>query len=196
MKLSAWAKRMGITYKTAWRWFREGKIEGAFKTPSGSIFVPDEVKKEDYVVIYARVSSSENKAELDAQAERLRQYALAKGYRIREVIKEIGSGLNDNRRRLQKLLRDGKATKILVEHKDRLTRFGFNYLKTLLANQGCEIEVVDESKEDKKELMDDLIRIITSFCARYYGLRRSKRKIEKIIEELKRDDQAGDPITE
>jgi len=101
-------------------------------------------------VIYTRVSSSENKAELDAQAERLRQYALAKGYRIREAIKEIGSGLNDNRRRLQKLLRDGKATKILVEHKDRLTRFGFNYLKTLLANQGCEIEVVNESKEDKK----------------------------------------------
>jgi len=50
MKLSAWAKRMGITYKTAWRWFKEGKIEGAFKSPSGSIFVPDEVKKEDYVV--------------------------------------------------------------------------------------------------------------------------------------------------
>ena len=188
MKLSAWAKRMGITYKTAWRWFREGKIEGAFKTPSGSIFVPDEAKKEDYVVIYARVSSSENKANLDAQAERLRQYALAKGYRIREVVKEIGSGINDNRKRLQKLLRDGKATKILVEHKDRLTRFGFNYLKTLLANQGCEIEVVNESKEDKKELMDDLIAIITSFCARYYGLRRSKRKTEKIIEELKRDD--------
>ncbi len=93
-----------------------------------------------------------------------------------------------NRKRLQKILRDGKATKILVEHKDRLTRFGFNYLKTLLANQGCEIEVVNESKEDKKELMDDLIAIITSFCARYYGLRRSKRKIEKIIEELKRDD--------
>ena len=188
MKLSAWAKKMGISYQTAWRWFRDGKIEGAFKTPSGSIFVPDEVKKEDYVVIYARVSSSENKAELDAQVERLRQYALAKGYRIREVVKEIGSGINDNRERLQKLLRDGKATKILVEHKDRLTRFGFNYLKTLLANQGCEIEVVDESKEDKKELMDDLIRIITSFCARYYGLRRSKRKTEKIIEELKRDD--------
>ena len=156
VKLSAWARKMGISYQTAWRWFRDGKIEGAFKTPSGSIFVPDEVKK-DYVVIYARVSSSENRAELDAQAERLRQYALAKGYRIREVVKEIGSGIDDNRKKLQKLLRDGKATKILVEHKDRLTRFGFNYLRTLLANQGCEIEVVDESKEDKKELMDGLI---------------------------------------
>ena len=76
---------------------------------------------------------------------------------IESEIKEIGSGLNDNRKRLQKLLRDRKATKILVEHKDGLTRFGFNYLKTLLANQGCEIEVVNESKEDKKELMDDLI---------------------------------------
>ena len=62
-------------------------------------------------MIYARVSSSENKAELDAQVERSRQYALAKGYRIREVVKEIGSGINDNRKRLQKLLRDGKATR-------------------------------------------------------------------------------------
>jgi len=60
-------------------------------------------------VIYARVSSSENKAELDAQAERLRQYVLAKSYRIREVVKEIGSGIDDNRKRLQKLLRDGKG---------------------------------------------------------------------------------------
>jgi len=103
-------------------------------------------------VIYARVSSSENKTELDAQVERLRQYALSKGYRIREVVKKIGYGIDDNRKRLQKLLRDGKATKILVEHEDRLTRFGFNYLKTPLANQGCEIEVVNESKEDKRSL--------------------------------------------
>jgi len=74
MKLSDWAKRTGITYKTAWRWFKEGKIERAFKSPSGSIFVPKKGQRKDYIVIYARVSSSENKDNLDAQAERLRQY--------------------------------------------------------------------------------------------------------------------------
>lgn len=152
MKLSVWAKRMGIAYKTAWRWFKEGKIEDAFKTPSGSIFVPEKIQKEDYIIIYARVSSSENKSNLDTQAERLQQYAMARGYQIKEVIKEIGSGVNDNRKQLQKILSDGKATKIIVEHKDRLTRFGFNYLKTLLANQGCEIEVVNMKAWIRKSL--------------------------------------------
>jgi Predicted site-specific integrase-resolvase len=82
-------------------------------------------------------------------------------------------------------LNDGDATKILVEHKDRLTRFGFNYLSTLLSHIDCEIEVVNETNGDKEDLMQDLISIITSFCARYYVLRRGKRKTERIIKELK-----------
>lgn len=86
-------------------------------------------------------------------------------------------------------MREGKATKIVVEHKDRLTRFGFNYLLTLLEKQGCQIEIVNEAGNDKDDLMQDLVSIITSMCARYYGLRRSKRKTEKIIQELKTDDQ-------
>lgn len=186
MKLSDYAKRLGVTYRAAWGWYKEGKITGAFKTESGAIIVPEErTKKADYVVIYARVSSSENKSNLDSQAERLTQYAIARGYQIKEIIKEVGSGVNDNRSKLQKILREGKATKIIVEHKDRLTRFGYNYLSTLLLPLDCEIEVVNEATEDKEDLMQDLVSIITSFCARYYGLRRSKRKTEKIIKELK-----------
>jgi Predicted site-specific integrase-resolvase len=186
MKLSEYAKRLGVSYRAAWNWFKAGKIKGAFKTESGAIIVPEErTRKGDYVVIYSRVSSSENKSNLNSQAERLTQYAIARGYQIKEVIKEIGSGVNDNRPKLQKLLREGKATKIVVEHKDRLTRFGYNYLSTLLIQVDCEIEVVNEATEDKEDLMQDLVSIITSFCARYYGLRRSKRKTEKIIKELK-----------
>jgi len=186
MKLSVYAKGLGISYRTAWEWFKAGKIKGAFKTESGTIIVPEEmVRRGDYIVIYSRVSSSENKNNLNSQADRLTQYAIARGYQIKEVVKEVGSGVNDNRPKLQKILREGKATKIIVEHKDRLTRFGFNYLSTLLLPLDCEIEVVNEATEDKDDLMQDLVSIITSFCARYYGLRRSKRKTEKIIKELK-----------
>jgi len=190
MKLSTYAKQIGISYRTAWNWFKDGKINGAYKTESGTVIVPEEeVGKVEYVIIYARVSSSENKKNLDTQADRLVGYAIARGYQIKEVIKEIGSGVNDNRTKLQKVLQEGKATKIIVEHKDRLTRFGFNYLKTLLEKQQCEIIVVNEAINDNEDLMQDLISMITSMCARYYGLRRSKRKTEKIIQELKKDDQ-------
>jgi len=189
LKLSDYAKKVGINYRTAWNWYKSGRLN-AIQMPTGTIIVTEnEPEKEDYVIIYARVSSSENKNNLDIQAERLIGYATAKGYQIKEVVKEIGSGVNDNRQKLQKILREGKATKIVVENKDRLTRFGFNYLTTLLEKQGCSIEIVNEAGNNKDDLMQDLVSIITSMCARYYGLRRSKRKTEKIIQELKTDDQ-------
>lgn len=189
MKLSDYAKKVGVTYRTAWNWFKSGKLD-AIQMPGGTIIVKDEInKKQEYIIIYARVSSSENKNNLDSQAERLTQYSIARGYKINEIVKEIGSGVNDNRQKLKKILSDGKATKIVVEHKDRLTRFGFNYLTTLLEKQGCHIEIVNEAGNDKDDLMQDLISIITFMCARYYGLRRSKRKTDKIIQELRTDDQ-------
>lgn len=188
MKLVDYAKKLGINYRTAWNWFHAGRIKSAYQTDTGTIIVEEEPsKKKEYVVIYARVSSSENKSNLDSQAKRLEQYAMARGYQIEEIIKEIGSGVNDNRKKLQKILKDGKATCIIVEHKDRLTRFGYNYLETLLDHIGCRIEVVNKADGDKEDLMQDLVSIITSFCARYYGLRRSKRKTEEIIKTLKDD---------
>ena len=90
MKLSVYAKNLGISYRTAWEWFRTGKIKNAYKTESGTVIVPDDVaQKSDYVIIYARVSSSENKKNLDTQAERLVGYSTAKGYQIKEIVKEI-----------------------------------------------------------------------------------------------------------
>jgi len=189
LKLSDYAKKTGVDYRTAWNWYKSGRLN-AIQMPTGTIIVKEnEPERDDYVIIYARVSSSENKDNLNTQAERLVGYATAKGYQTKEVVKEIGSGVNDNRQKLQKILREGKATKIIVEHKDRLTRFGFNYLTTLLEKQGCSIEIVNEAGNDKDDLMQDLVSIITSMCARYYGLRRGKRKTEKIIQELKTDDQ-------
>jgi len=175
MKLSDYAKKLGMNYRTVWNWYKDGKIPNAMKTPSGSIVVlEDESDREDYVVTYARVSSSENRNNLDAQSDRLQQFCIANGWVIKENIKEIGLGVNDKRKKLEKLLNNEKATKIIVEHKDRLTRFGFNYLKTLLDRTGCKIVVINTTDNEKDDLMQDLISIITSFTARYYGLRRGK----------------------
>ncbi len=186
MKLSEYAKNTGISYQTAWRMWKRGQLN-AYQLPTGTIVV--KIKEESSSVdliacIYARVSSAENKKNLDAQAERLTNYAMAKGYRIYKVVKEVGSGLNDNRKQLAKILVDDNYHILIVEHKDRLARFGTNYLSLLLEKTGKKLEIVNLSDNSKDELMQDLIAIITSFCARLYGLRRSKRKTEKIIEQL------------
>ena len=188
MKLSDWAKKQGITYKTAWRLFKSGKIEGAYQLGSGTIIVPNgsKRKKEKYVV-YARVSSSENKKNLDSQAERLVKFCTANGWKVESVIKEIGSGLNDNRKKLMKLIKDRTVTKIVVEHKDRFSRFSLNYINALLELDEREIVIVNGVENDQEDLMQDFVSIITSFTARLYGLRRSKRKTEKIIKELQED---------
>lgn len=183
MKLSEYAKLKSVTYRTAWQWFKDGKIEGATQLSTGTVVVPDIVKepKNEYVVVYSRVSSSENKLNLENQSKRLVDFCLARGWIVKEVIKETGSGLNDSRKKLLKLLKERKATKIVIEHKDRLTRFGFNYIKELFDG---EIVVVNEAEDDKQDLIQDFVSVITSFCARIYGQRRSKRKTEKIIKEL------------
>lgn len=190
MKLSDYAKTLGITYRTAWNHFKEGKIPGAYQLETGTIIVPDPVPpvEEQSVVVYTRVSSSENRSNLDSQAERVTAYCAARGYKIHRVVKEVGSGVNDRRPKFLALLADREISLIVVEHRDRATRFGFNYLRTLLASQGRRIEVINESEGDKEELMADLIAIVTSFVARYYGQRRAKRKTEKIMQELEDDD--------
>ncbi|MGI2909679.1 IS607 family transposase, partial [Tolypothrix sp. VBCCA 56010] len=134
--------------------------------------------------IYARVSSAENKDNLDRQAERLTNYAIAKGYQIAHVVKEVGSGLNDNRKKLEKLLKQENYQYLIVEHKDRLGRFGTHYIDLLLTRCGVTLEVVNLAENGRDELMTDLVAIITSFAARLYGQRRAKRKTEKIVETL------------
>lgn len=186
-----YAKKLGLTYQTAWKMWKRGEIPGAYQLPTGTVIVPEgavpsstEELLPDKVAVYARVSSSENKDNLESQADRLVDYSIAKGYRISKVVKEVGSGVNDNRRKLEKLVRDRSYNRLIVEHKDRLTRFGFKYLKLLFEEQGREIEIVNEAGNDREDLMQDFVAITTSFCARLYGLRRSKRRTEKIIREL------------
>lgn len=193
MKLSHWAKKQGITYRTAWEYFRTGRLPDAYKLPSGAIIVPDTIKqKQDYIVTYARVSSSQNKNNLDKQSQRLINFCNAKGWITNLNIKEIGSGLNDKRKKLEFILINGQATKIVIEHKDRLSRFGVRYLEILCDHIGCELIILNQTETDKEDLIQDFISIITSFCARIYGHRRSKRKTEQLIKELENDKKIND----
>lgn len=192
IKLSEYAKQNSITYRTAWNRFKAGKIKNAYKDSLGNILI--EIKEngidEKIAVIYARVSSSENKKNLEPQAERLKEYGIVRGYQIIEIVKEVGSGVNDNRKKLNKLLKDDKWGTLIVEHKDRLTIFGFNYIEILLNKRGQKIEVVNLAEDIKTDLVQDLISIIYSFSARMYGLRRGKRKTEEIIKHLEENDKS------
>jgi putative resolvase len=123
--------QQGFSYSTALRWWHRDTIRG-YQAPPGTIIVEAEAKphtREDRVAIYARVSSAEHRENLERQVERLVQYCTVRGYRVTQIVKEIASGVNDSRPKLLALL------------KDRLTRFGFRYLETLLELQGRTIEV-------------------------------------------------------
>lgn len=185
MKLSEWARKNSVTYRTAFAHYKSGKIPNAYSLSTGTIVVPEEEKKNkvECNAVYARVSSSENKDNLDSQARRVSEFCNAKGWIVHEVVKEVASGVNDKRPKLSKLLKEKKATRIIVEHRDRLTRFGFNHIKDLFDG---EVVVINEAGEDEKDLVQDFVSIITSFCARVYGQRRTKRQTEKLIEELKK----------
>src|SRR5712664_241630 len=150
MKLTDDAKQMGVWYETAWRWFRDGKIQGrriglhTIMITEGQEQSPSASTRR--VAVYARVSSSENKSNLESQAERLVAYCAARGYQVAKVVKEIGSGVNDSRPKFLALLEDRSIGLIVVEHKDRGTRFGFRYIETLLRGQGRTIEVVNQAE--------------------------------------------------
>ena len=185
-KISKYAKMQDVTSRTIWRWIKDGKLNIERTETNRVLVVIDEKEeiKQKKVAIYARVSSSENKENLEKQKQRLLDYSAAKGYTVVNVVTEVGSGLNDSRPKLEKLITDKNIDIIIVEHKDRFARFGINYIEKLLEMQGRSIEVINLQSNDRDDLMQDFVSIITSFTARLYGLRRNKRKTEQIIKQL------------
>ena len=189
-KISQFARKRNVTIRTVWNWMYKGLVQHETDETGHHWIVEseEEANRQLNVAVYARVSSSENKNNLDTQAERLISYCNAKAYKVCKVVKETGSGLNDERQKLEKLLTDGSIDIIVVEHKDRLARFGINYIQKLLAMQGRTVEIVNNVEGEKEDLMQDFVSIITSFCARLYGNRRNKRRTERIIEELSKEE--------
>ena len=183
-KISEYAKIHNVTQRTVWNWIKNKQLNIEY-TPTGRVrIIIDNPNEEKTIAIYTRVSSSENKDNLDRQADRLIAYCNAKGYKVSKIVKEIGSWINDKRPKLEQLLIDNSIDIIVVEHKDRLCRFGINYIEKLLSLQGRKIEIVNPVVDDKEDLVQDFISIITSFCSRIYGLRRTKRNTEKLIRDL------------
>lgn len=170
MKLSDWARQEGVHYQTAWRWWKEGKLPvPARQTPTGTILVEVPPRgSAGQTVLYARVSSHDQRADLDRQVARLTRWATAQGQAVTAVVTEVGSGLNGRRRGFRRVLADPTATVIVVEHRDRLARFGVEYLEAALAAQGRRVVVVDPG-EAGDDLVRDMIDVLTSFCARLYG---------------------------
>ncbi|MGZ3627696.1 MAG: IS607 family transposase [Ktedonobacteraceae bacterium] len=181
MKLSTYAKQTGVSYKTAWRWYKAGTLD-AYKTETGTVIVRDKADVKPItgrIALYARVSSIGQKEDLDRQMQRLKDYAAAQGYQVSKEVVEIASGLNDKRPKLEKLLADISIGTIVVENRDRLTRFGAHYIETLLEAQGRHLEMIFQS-DTGNELVDDFVSVITSMAARIYGRRQSKRRAEQI----------------
>lgn len=142
----------------------------------------------DSTVTYARVSSNDQKqkGDLDRQSQRLSEYCAKKGWRVTHIIKDVGSGLNDNRSgfiRLTDMVLNKKVNKLVVEHKDRLTRFQFNFIKKIFESYGCEVIVIDGADvSNDEELATDIMSLMASFSGKFYGRRSAERRKKKKTE--------------
>lgn len=184
IQLSEWARRNGVSRMTAWRRAEAGQIEGAEKNPVGHWVVAIEEQKTRFAVAYARVSSHDQKADLDRQVARIAEWAALNRVQIDRFVKEIGSGLNEKRRELLALLEDESVETIIVEHRDRLARFGVRQLEASFSAQKRKIVVIDPA-EVEHELVQDMLDLMTSFSARLYGKRSAQNRAKRALAALK-----------
>ncbi len=187
MKLADWAKEQGVDYKTAYRWFRAGvlPIPSVQIRSTGTILVHPEKPSCKEAALYARVSSPDQKADLDRQIARLIEFGAKEKMHVTESVTEIESALNGKRSKFIRLLKNPRIGIIVVEHRDRLARFGSEYIEAALASSGRRIVIVERS-EMKDDLVRDMIDVLTSFCARLYGRRSAKNKAKKAMDAIKK----------
>ena len=183
-KLSEWAKENGVHYRTAMVWMHEGRLPvSVVRTPGGHYRVVENAVvplTSGKSVLYGRVSSHDQKSDLVRQMGRLRSFASGLGLQDVEAVEELGSGLNGKRPKLLKLLADPTVTRIVVEHRDRLARFGVEYIEAALQAQGRSL-VVAEAGEQKLDIVQDFIDVVTSMCARIYGRRAASNRAKKAL---------------
>jgi len=183
ISLTAWGRLYGFDKGTTSRMHHAGKLPPELQVerlPNGRYYVVVPPESDGRLVVYARVSSADQKEDLDRQVGRVVEWATEQGFRVDDVVKEIGSGLNGNRRRLRRLVADPTVRTIVVEHRERLCRFDFEYVEAALAGRGARILVMDDG-----ELEDDLVRdvteVMTSLCARLYGRRSARRRAQRAL---------------
>lgn len=198
--IGEFAKKIGTTVQTLRNWDKTDKLKPNFVSPSGHRYYSQEqlnhlmqlkqLKSQTKVVIgYCRVSSNKQKDDLERQVDNMRNYLIAKGKPF-EIITDIGSGINYNKKGLNELINkvlNYEVESVVVLYKDRLLRFGYELLDNIFEKHGTNIEIVDNtSKTDNEELVEDLIQIVTVFSCKLQGKRANKTK--QIIQDLKQDE--------
>ena len=184
MNLREWADAQGLHYRTALKWYHDGLMPVECWRVGKLIMVgpklPD-TRVGGVVAVYARVSSSGQSEDLDRQIARVCSWATEQGFEVGRVVLEVGSGLNQKHRKLMRLLSDPEVATIIVEHRHRLTRFGFEVTEAALLASGRRILVVDDGEVDD-DLVRDVTDVLTSMCARLYGKRSAKIRATKAME--------------
>lgn len=183
MRLSDWAKKNNISYRTARRWFDDNKIPGAYRISERIIIVPDEDKKSQETkraAIYARVSSHDQKQDLKRQSQRLENYAIENGYQVSKTVEEIASGMNPHRKKLAQLLQDDTIDTIIIENKDRLARMN---AELIIAASNKNI-ITANSNEPEYNEVQDVIDFMTSFYDRQHGKSSAKNRAKKEADKL------------
>ena len=183
ISLTAWGRLYGFDKATTARMHHAGKLPPELQIeqlPNRRYYVVVPAENDGRCVVYARVSSGDQKEDLDRQVGRVVEWATQQGYRPDEVVKEIGSGLKGNRRWLRRVIADPTVKVIVVEHRERLCRFGFEYLEAALAGRGARIVVKDQG-EVEDDLVRDVTEVMPSLCARLYGRRSAKRRAERAL---------------
>ena len=188
MKLAEWARANGVHPKTAYRWWREGILPvPARKVGPRTILVDTAVGDSAGAVgLYARVSSHDQREDLERQVARISDWAAKAGTRVVRVESEVGSGVNGARPKVRRLLADPRVSLVVVEHRDRLGRMNTELVEAALAAAGRRLVVLDEG-EVTDDLARDMVEVLTSFCARLYGRRSARNRAEKALRCAERD---------
>ena len=184
MNLAEWAESQGIARVTAYRWFRDGKLPVKARKIGGLILIDDDADAAaglpEQVVVYARVSSTDQRSDLDRQVARVTTWATGQGMSVSRVVTEVGSALNGHRRKFLALLADPAVTTIVVEHRDRFARFGAEYVAAALSAQHRQLLVMDPDEVDD-DLVRDMTELLTSMCARLYGKRAAQNRAKAAV---------------
>ncbi|WP_367432971.1 IS607 family transposase [Streptomyces celluloflavus] len=192
MNLTEWARAQGIAPRTAYRWFREGTLPvPAERVGPRTILVNIDANTSPSVSggvgLYARVSSRDQKPDLERQTARLSAWAAKAGQKVVRVESEIASGMNGCRAKAKRLLADPAVTTVVVEHKDRLGRMNVELIEAALSATGRRLVVLDDG-EVEDDLVRDMVEVLTSFCARLYGRRSAKNRARKALEAAAADE--------
>ena len=191
VNLTEWARSQGVHPQTAYRWFREGTLPvPAVRVNERTVLVSPDVPagstSPSAFGLYARVSSHDQKSDLDRQVARLTSWAADAGGTVVRVEAEVGSGMNGSRAKIRRMLADPKVTAVVVEHRDRLGRMNTELVEAALSAHGRRLVVLDDGEVDD-DLVRDMVEVLTSFCARLYGRRSARNRALKAVGCAQRD---------